>query len=445
MKSTRLLVAIATVSVIAGSFTAGQRLRATGRSQSARSAKTKTESLMVPQFQYDKTWPKEPLPAQWKLGQVVGVHVDSRDTVWIVQRPGTLKNSEKEATDLATYGAPAGRGTASPGGARGGAGGGRAGGDAGATGNISAASGPLAGCCKPAPPVIAFDPEGTVILSWGGPGQGFEWPTPAPRSPDSGLGTGPFGEHAVFSDFNDNVWIGADGPGDGQILKFTRFGKFELQIGRAGGMSQGSNDLENLNGAQQIAVDPKTNEVFVADGLRNHRVIVFDGATGKYKRHWGAYGNQPDDEAASAKYDPNVRSKQFGEVHGIALSRDGLVYVCDRTNDRVQVFKSDGTFVKEGVVAPTTLGGSAYEIALSPDPDQRYAYVVDGMNEKVWILTRDSLETIGSFGYGGHYGGAFDAAHSIATDSKGNIYVGETWESKRVQRFLYKGLGPASR
>jgi hypothetical protein len=421
MKSTRLLIVIATVSAIAGSFPADQRLRATGPSQNAKSAKTRTESLMIPQFQYDKTWPREPLPAQWKLGQVVGVHVDSRDNVWIVQRPGTLKNSEKEATDLATYGAPAGRG------------------------NISAASGPLAGCCKPAPPVIAFDQEGTVILSWGGPGQGFEWPTPAPRSPDSGLGTGPFGEHAVFSDFNDNVWIGADGPGDGQILKFTRFGKFELQIGHAGGMSKGSNDLENLNGAQQIAVDPRTNEVFVADGLKNHRVIVFDGATGTYKRHWGAYGNKPDDEAASAKYDPSVRSKQFGEVHGIALSRDGLVYVCDRTNDRVQVFKSDGTFVKEGLVASTTLGGSAYEIAFSPDPDQRYAYVVDGMNERVWILTRDSLETIGSFGYGGHYGGAFDAAHSIATDSKGNIYVGETWESKRVQRFLYKGLAPASR
>jgi NHL repeat len=441
MTSTRVIVVIAAVSVTAGAFLAEQRLRATGPLQNAKSAKT--ESIMVPQFQYDKTWPKEPLPAQWKLGQVVGVHVDTRDNVWIIQRPGTLKNSEKEATDLATYGAPAGRGGAGPGGAAGGAGGRT--GAAGATGNISAASGPLAACCKPAPPVIAFDQEGTVILSWGGPGQGFEWPTPAPRSPDSGLGSGPFGEHAVFSDFNDNVWIGADGPGDGQILKFTRFGKFELQIGHTGGVSKGSNDLENLNGAQQIAVHPTTNEVFVADGLKNHRVVVFEGTTGKYLRHWGAYGNKPDDEAASVKYDPNVRSKQFGEVHGIALSRDGLVYVCDRTNDRVQVFRSDGTFVKEGLVAPATLGGSAYEIAFSSDPDQRYAYVVDGMNEKVWILMRDSLETIGSFGYGGHYGGAFDAAHSIATDSKGNIYVGETWESKRVQRFLYKGLAPASR
>src|SRR5579872_1133642 len=189
MRSLRLVLVVAALSVTAGSF-------------------PKTAPIMVPQFQYDKTWPKEPLPAQWKLGQVVGVHVDSRDNIWIVQRPGTLKNSEKEATDLATYGAPAGRG-AGAGGARGGGAGGRAGGGAGATGNISAASGPLDGCCKPAPPVIAFDQEGTVILSWGGPGQGFEWPTPAPRSPDSGLGSGPFGEHAVFSDFNDNVWVGA--------------------------------------------------------------------------------------------------------------------------------------------------------------------------------------------------------------------------------------------
>jgi hypothetical protein len=394
---------------------------------------------MIPQFHYDKTWPKEPLPAQWKLGQVVGVHVDARDNIWIVQRPGTLKNSEKEATDLATYGAvgAVGRGRGASANA------GRAGGREGGSPGISAARGPLAGCCKPAPPVIMFDQEGAVILSWGGPGQGFDWPTPGPQSPDAALGTGPYGEHGVFSDFHDNVWIGADGPGDGQVLKFTRFGKFELQIGHPGGVGKGSNDLENLNGAQQIAVDPETNEVFVADGLYNHRVVVFDGATGEYKRHWGAYGNKPDDAAVPARYDPNVRSKQFGEVHGIALSRDGLVYVCDRTNNRVQVFRRDGTFVKEGLVAPATLGGSVYEIAFSADPEQRFAYVVDGMNEKVWILLRDSLETVGSFGYGGHYGGAFDAAHSIATDSRGNIYVGETWESKRVQRFLFKGLAPA--
>ncbi len=392
-----------------------------------------TGGVLIPQFQYDKTWPKQPLPAQWKLGQVVGVHVDTRDNVWIIQRPGTLKNSEKEATDLASYGA--GASTAPTPGQTSGLGDGNNTGGAG--------QGPLASCCKPAPPVIVFDQQGTAFASWGGPGRGFDWPTLGPKSPDPAMGTGPFGEHGIFSDHNDNVWVGADGPGDGQILKFTRWGKNRLQIGHTGGVSTGSNDTENLGGAQQIAVDPETNEVFVADGLRNHRVIVFDGITGKYKRHWGAYGNRPDDSAVPATYDPNVRSRQFGEVRGIAISRDGLVYVCDRTNNRIQVFRRDGTFVKEGLVSPKTRGGAVYEVAFSADPAQKYAYVVDGMNEKVWILLRDSLETIGSFGYGGNGGGAFRAAHSIATDSKGNIYVGETWESKRVQRFLYKGLAPA--
>jgi hypothetical protein len=384
----------------------------------------------VPVFQYDKSWPKEPLPSQWKLGQVVGVHVDPRDYVWIIQRPGTLKNSEVESTDKTVYGAGASVPSTTPSNTS-------AGRNTGGAGR-----GPLAQCCRPAPPIIAFDQRGEVVIGWGGQNDRYDWPTPGAKSPDPSLGTGPFGEHAVFSDYKDNIWVGADGPGDGQILKFTRFGKFELQIGHKGRRSKGSNDTETLNGAQQISVDPETNEVFVADGLYNRRVIVFDGTTGAYKRHWGAYGKKPDD-AVAQKYDPGVRNQQFGEVRGISLSKDGLVYVCDRANDRVQVFKKDGTFVKEGLVAPNTLGGSAYEIAFSADPQQTYAYVVDGMNEKVWILLRDSLETIGSFGYGGHYGGAFDAAHSIATDSKGNIYVGETWESKRVQRFLYKGLAAA--
>ena len=129
----------------------------------------------------------------------------------------------------------------------------------------------------------------------------------------------------------------------------------------------------------------------------------------------------------------------------LKFTRNGLIYVADHVNNRIQVFKTDGTFVTEGVVAPGTLGGSAYDIALSADAGQHYAYVVDGMNQQVWILLRDTLETIGSFGYGGHYGGAFNAAWVIATDKRGNIYVGEGWESKRVQRFLYTGMGPAPR
>ena len=401
---------------VASALGAYARFRVSAEPQAARPARTATGTVQVPQFEYDETFPKV-LPNQWKLGHVAGVTVDSRDHIWIIQRPTSLKNSEKEATEDTTYGGG---------------------------GNTGGSTGPLALCCRPAPPVIEFDQQGTVVQGWGGPNKAYQWPTPAPKSPGNSLGTGPFGERGVYVDFKDNVWVGADGPGDNQILKFTRFGKFLLQIGKHG-QSKGSNDTANLNGAVAFVVDPKTNDVFVADGLRNRRIIVFDGYTGAYKRHWGAYGNKPDDSVPMKEYSPNPKSPQFGELHGMTLSRDGLLYVADRVNNRIQVFKTDGTFVTEGAVAPNTLGGSAYDIALSADADQRYAYVVDGMSQKVHILLRDTLQEIGAFGHGGHYGGAFDAANVIATDSKGNIYVGETWESKRVQRFLYKGTGPAAR
>ena len=373
---------------------------------------------LVPRFRYDKSFP-QPLPNQWKLGHVTGVAVDARDHIWIIHRPATLKNSEVEATDKTTYGG---------------------GGNTGAVPNL----GPLALCCRPAPPVIEFDQKGNVVQGWGGPGTGYEWPTPGAKSPDRALGSAPFGERGIHVDAGDNVWVGSDGPGDGQLLKFSRFGKLLYQFG-AQGRSKGSNDVQNVNGAVAFAVNPASNEVFVADGRRNRRVLVLDAYAGTYKRHWGAYGKPPDDSVPTPEYAPDPKSPQFGELHGMALSRDGLLYVADRVNNRIQVFKTDGTFVKEGVVAPDTRGGSAYDIAFSADPAQHYAYVVDGMNQQVWILLRETLETIGSFGYGGHYGGAFNAAWVIATDKSGNIYVGEGWESKRVQRFLYTGMGPAPR
>ena len=362
----------------------------------------------VPQFEFDPTWPK-PLPNVMKVGQVVGISVDSRNHIWIVQRPGSLKNSESEAAD----------------------------------GRYGEFTGAISGCCRPASPVIELDQHGNMVRMWGGPQEGVDWPTPGPKSPDMLFGgRAPFGERGIFVDFNDNVWLGADGPGDGQILKMSRFGRNLLQIGKTGA-SQGSQDTENLHGASGIAVDPDTNEVFVADGLHNRRVIVFDGISGDYLRHWGAYGEPPDDSTPTPVDAADVDSPQFGDVHCIALSHDKLVYVCDRVNNRIQVFNTDGTFVKQGTIAPETVGGTAYGVAFSADPEQRFAYVVDGTNEKVWILDRGSLETLGSFGSGGHFGGQFTTAHSIATDRNGNVYVGETWEGKRVQRFLYTGLGPA--
>ena len=331
-------------------------------------------------FQFDATWPK-PLPDNWTLGNVVGVAVDARDHIWIVHRPGSLTLQERGADE----------------------------------------DPPLAECCRPAPPVIEFDQAGNVVNAWGGPGEGYRWP-------DS--------EHGIFIDHLDNVWLGGSGGDDAHILKFTRDGEFLLQIGRHG-QGEGSNDLANFGQPAEIDVDPETNEVYIADGYGNRRVAVFDADTGEYKRHWGAYGNRPTDEPYS--YDPDAPpSQQFGRpVHCATLSDDGLVYVCDRVNDRIQVFERDGTFLNEVVIAGRTRGfGSAFDVDFSPDGDQRVLYNVDGMNQRVWLIERSSLEILGSFGFGGHMAGGFTAAHSLAVDSSGNIYVGETLEGKRVQRFV---------
>ncbi|MCY4074106.1 MAG: hypothetical protein OXH04_01595 [Acidobacteria bacterium] len=331
-------------------------------------------------FQYDPTWPK-PLPDNWTLGNVVGVAVDARDHVWIVHRPGSLTPQEAGAD----------------------------------------ADPPLAECCRPAPPVIEFNQEGDVVQAWGGPGDGYEWP-------DS--------EHGIFIDHLDNVWLGGSGGEDAHILKFTRSGEFLLQIG-AHGEGRGSNDTANFGQPAEIDVDPETNEVYIADGYGNRRVAVFDGDTGEYRRHWGAYGNPPTDDAYS--YDPDAPlSQQFGRpVHCATLAADGLIYVCDRVNDRIQVFDREGTYVDEVVIAPRTLGfGSAFDIDFSPDAGQEFLYNIDGMNQKVWIVRRSDLSIAGSFGFGGHMAGGFTAAHSLAVDSQGNIYVGETLEGKRVQRFV---------
>lgn len=367
-------------------------------------ASQSTAKGAVPQFKYDKTWPR-PLPNQMKVGQVVGVSVDSRNHVWIVQRPATLKDSEREALD----------------------------------GRYGGMSGAVAGCCRPAPPVIEFDQQGNMVQGWGGPNDTFDWPTPGPKSIDPALGGSPFGERSIFVDHQDNVWLGADGPGDAHVLKLSRFGRRILQIGKPK-QSKGNADTANFNGAAGIAVDPTTGQAFVADGLRNRRVVVLDGYTGKYVKHWGAYGKAPDDTVQQKPDTPDINSPQFGDVHCIALSRDKLLYVCDRVNNRIQVFKTDGSFVTQAAIAPDTKGGTTYGIAFSADPAQKYAYVADGTNEKVWILDRASMNVLGAFGYGGHWGGAFTTAHSIATDHFGNIYVGESWEGKRVQRFLYRGL-----
>jgi DNA-binding beta-propeller fold protein YncE len=357
-------------------------------------------SAHVPTYEVDPAWPKS-LPNRWLVGALAGVAVDKKDHVWIVHRPATLQPNETRSI------------------------------------------------WRSAPPVLEFDTEGNLVQSWGGPGDGYEWPDL---------------EHGIYVDEDENVWLGGGGEKDAQILKFTRAGKFVLQVGRKGA-NGGSNDTGNLGGAAAMTIDRAANELYVADGYVNHRVIVFDAATGAYKRHWGAYGRRPDDsyftqageklpspfggavqhENKPSQYDPDgPPPPQFRIVHAVRIAADGLVYVCDRTNDRIQVFQKDGSFVREGFVARRTLGsGSAWDIAFSTDPAQTFLIVNDGTNQQVWILRRDTLAVVSAFGRAGHWAGEFYGAHVMAADSRGNLFIGETYEGKRVQRFVYRGLGPA--
>ena len=360
-------------------------------------AATEAAGVQAPRFEVDPLWPK-PLPNHWIQGASVGVSVDAQDHIWIVHRTNSYEPMEIYAT----------------------------------------AKPPAAECCVPAPPVLEFDEEGNLIGHWGGPGEGYDWP-------DS--------NHGILVDYKGNVWIGGNSKGkdpgrfrDNQVLKFTQDGKFLMQIGHPN-KSQGSNDMENLKGPAKVFLDKATDELYVADGYGNHRVIVYDAETGKYKRHWGAYGNKPED-ADLGPYNPDAPpAQQFrNPVHCAELSNDGFLYVCDRANDRIQVFKKDGTFVKESFIAKRTLGdGSAWDIAFSKDPQQKYIFLADGSNEKIYILLRDTLEVLTSFGDGGRQPGQFYAVHSIATDSKGNIFTTETYRGQRVQKFVYKGMTPVTK
>jgi DNA-binding beta-propeller fold protein YncE len=334
----------------------------------------------IPQFLVDPTWPK-PLPNNWLLGQVSGIRVDRFDHIWVVQRPNSLDKRE-----LAAQQNP-----------------------------------PQAKCCAAAPPVLVFDQFGNVIRHWGGPGQGYNWPK---------------SEHSVYIDDNDFIWLAGNDRTDGQILKFTMDGKFVMQIGKPI-TGADSNATDHLGSPADMAVDVAAKEVYVADGYTNRRVVVFDSETAAYKRHWGAYGNKPSDEK-TPPYDPGKPvSQQFGNpVHCVRIARDGLVYVCDRINDRYQIFRKDGTFVSEHFFERNTrLNGSVYEIAFSPDREQKFIYMVDGSNGEVRIVDRASNEVLGRLGRVGRQAGEFTAVHNISVDSAGNIYTAEVATGERVQRF----------
>jgi len=349
----------------------------------------------------DPAWPK-PLPNHWIVGAVAGVAVDKYDHVWITHRPSTLQPNETRSI------------------------------------------------WKAAPPVLEFDVDGSLLSAWGGPGTGYEWPQL---------------EHGIYVDDKDNVWLGAGGDKDAHILKFTGKGTFLMQIGHQG-KGRGSNDTENFGARAGMVLDAAASELYVADGYVNHRIIVVDATTGAYKRHWGAYGSRPDvgfsarageklpgpftgavqNENRPSQYDPNgPPAPQFRIVHAVRISNDGLVYVCDRTNDRLQVFRKDGRFVREAVIAKDTFGsGSVWDIGFSIDPQQSFVFINDGTNQLIYVLDRQTLAIVSTFGGAGHWSGQFYGAHNLAVNSKGDLFITETYEGKRVQKFLYIGLGAPS-
>lgn len=347
----------------------------------------------VPRMTVDPSWPK-PLPGTWILGQVSGIAVDRHDHVWIVHRPATITAREAAA----------------------------------------AQSPPLGDCCVAAPSVMELDQSGTVVRAWGGKAQVDRYP----QWPQS--------EHTIFVDGHDNVWIGSNGRTDQVVLKFSPDGTLLLTLGQWG-KTGGSNDTTLLGQPAGIAVDDAAREVYVADGYGNRRVIVFDAETGAFKRYWGAYGRRPDDTPLP-RYDPaappppqfRASDPAVVAVHAVRLDKDGLVYVADRGNDRIQVFRKNGEFVREAFVARQTLAmGSTWDIAFSRDPAQRFAFVADGTNQKVWILRRDDLQVVGAFGRGGRNAGYFGWVHNVAVDSRGNVYTAEVDIYKRVQKFVPAG------
>ncbi len=336
-----------------------------------------------PKFEIDASWPK-PMPKNWILGQIGGIFVDPKDdTIWITQRPRTVNDRDKRAQ----------RGDKSI-------------------------------CCFTAPSVIQFDRQGNVLQAWGGPetAKGFDWPQ---------------NEHGIFVDYKNNVWFGGNGENDGMIVKFTHDGKFLMMIGKSAPQTN-SKDETRVGRAADMIVDPATNELYVSDGYFNHRVVVFDADTDKFKRTWGAYGKPPTDEKIT--YDAKVLPQQFNNpVHGIRMTNDGKVVVSDRGNNRIQVFEKDGKFIREyPVLRDSTAPGVTGSTVFWPDKDQSYWFTSDDPNGQIHILRKSDGVVVGDFGRVGRGPGEFENLHNIAIDKDGNIYTAEV-QGQRVQRFNYKG------
>src|SRR5215831_12863201 len=329
----------------------------------------------LPTFEVDKGWPK--VPANMKIGDVSSIAVDAQDNIWTLNRPRTLKDADKAMA---------------------------------------------------AKPIVIFKSTGEFVRQWGGDGQGYQWPER---------------EHGILIDSKGFVWLGGNScpenglPGlrpvtDDQLLKFTQDGKFVMQIGKSSS-SKGNADTENLHRPADAQYYAPANELFVADGYGNHRVIVFDADTGKFKRMWGAFGNKPVDDdhcqivTQSSFSDPGP--PQLSIVHAIRVANDGTVYIADREYRRVQMFTKEGKFVKQ--LARTDIP-FARDLALSPDAAEQFLYV--GGGNGIFILDRKTLQIVGNIQPPGIIG----AGHQIAVDSKGNIYIAQT--TAGLQKLTFKGM-----
>ena len=354
----------------------------------------------VPKFQADPAWPR--LPNNWILGEVSSVAVDRRDHVWVLHRPRTVPAEQRE---------------------------------------------------RAAPALLEFDANGKFVQSLGGPSAAYDWPD---------------NEHAITVDHKDNVWIGGNNPSvgstttrsDDMLLKFTNKGKFLKQIG-SWDKSGGNKDTSTVKRAADVFVYPKTNEAFVADGYGNRRVIVLDAETLAFKRMWGAFGNTPLDPPPPAPAPPAGTTpppaaaapregpgpQQFGIVHGIKVSNDGLVYVADRGNSRIQVFTLDGKYLTQGFVNRNDKGAlTVAGLAFSPDKQQQFIFAADQSNSHIHVILRKTLEVVDTFGNRGPNPGDFQGLHHIAADSKGNLYTAEAQVGRRAQKLvLMKASGTSTR